>query len=144
MLNWCSISRPIVWDLPMAELAEPNQPPSAAEPSAVSLPGRVIGVACEYADLLELIRARIRELGISHEMAGQIAGLPDGYISTLLCGRKKLGVLSLGCVMSALGLAIVITADDAQTLKIRPRLTLRRQSLPHAKPASGHWHQATV
>jgi hypothetical protein len=116
--------------------AEYNRPPQP--------PGRILGVAHEYADLLELIRARIAELGISLEMANEIAGLPDGYISTLLCGRRKLGVLSLGCVMSALGLAIVVAADDAQTLKIRPRLVLRRQSLPHAKPLSSHWHSSAI
>lgn len=120
----------------MAEPAEHDHP--------LQPPGRIIGIAHEYRDLIELIRHRIDELGISLELANEIAGLPAGYLNTLLCGRKKLGVLSLGCVLSALGLAIVITADDAQTLKIRPRLTLRRQSLPRARPLSSHWHSSMI
>jgi hypothetical protein len=114
----------------MAELVEHNRPPPAAKPAppAVQLPGRILGVAYEYADLLKLIRARVLELRISHETMDAVCGLPSGYSSKLLCDPpvRRLGVLSLGCVVGALGCVLIVAEDAEQIVKIRPRLALRK------------------
>jgi hypothetical protein len=128
-------------DSPMAEpAAEPNHSSPAAEPPTMPLPGRVVGVAHEYQDLIAMIRARIVELNISFEQADAICGLPAGYVGKLVNDQRRLGVLSLGCVLAALGLAIVIVEDAEQTVKMRPRLVLRRHP-PHFKPVSS-WHES--
>jgi hypothetical protein len=109
----------------------------------VPLPGRVVGIAHEYRDLIELIRARIAELRISFEQADAICGLPSGYVGKLVNDQRRLGIVSLGCVMCALGLAIAIVEDDAQTLKIRPRLVLRRRA-PNYRPVDSSWHESSA
>jgi hypothetical protein len=125
----------------MAQPAELNHLPPAAAPNlpAEQLPGRLLGIAYQYEDLIELIRLRVAELGVTQAAVDRLTGLPDQYAGKLLSRppRKRLGVLSLGCVLSALGLTICVCEDPAQTLKIRPRLELRRRSLS----SSQHWRK---
>jgi hypothetical protein len=105
--------------------------PVSAEPDrpVVQPLGRVIGIAHEYRDLIALIRGRIVELGISHEVMDSVTGLPVGYSSKILADPpiRKLGAVSLGLVLGGLGLQLIVAEDAAQTLKVRPRLELRRR-----------------
>lgn len=138
-------------DSPMAEpAAEPNHSSPAIEQPipVVHSPGppcRVIGTCSEYRDLIELIRARVRELGITHETMDLVCGLPGGYSSKLLSDPpiRRLGVCSLTLVLGGLGLKLIVAEDAEQIQRVRPRLTLRRSNSVHAvnggvKRVSGH------
>jgi len=64
-------------------------------------------------DLMRIIRARRLELGIPGAVLDEAAGLPDRYVSKLEAGVKNLGRLSLPLLLEALGLRLVVIADDA-------------------------------
>jgi hypothetical protein len=89
---------------------------------------RQIGIARDYADLHRLLRARAEQLDVSRLVLDEIAGLQSGYSSTLLAPRprKRLGHMSLGAMLGALGLALVVVEDAAQLARIRSRLVPRR------------------
>jgi len=75
--------------------------------------GECIGEVSETrCDILRIIRSRRKELGISAAVLDELAGLPDRYTSKLECGTKNLGRLSLPLLLDALGLKLVIVAND--------------------------------
>jgi hypothetical protein len=83
-------------------------------------------VITSLTDLLAALRDRRDELNISHEVIDDIAGFQSGYTSKLLAPRpsKNLGYMSLGAVMCALGVGLVLVEDTG----------LRRL-------VEGRWHQ---
>jgi hypothetical protein len=82
-------------------------------------------------DLIEAIRARRDELGITHETIDAIAGLPSGYCSKLLAPEpmKRLGKISIPAMLGALGVALVLVEDTAQIGLVSPRWTKRKRAL---------------
>jgi len=54
--------------------------------------------------------------------------LQTGYASTLLAPRprKRIGPMSLGALLGALGLALVVVEDAAALARVRSRLVPRR------------------
>ena len=85
-------------------------------------------------ELLEAIRARRDELGVTHENLDSISGLASGYVSKLLCDppMKGLGATSLPALLGALGAALVMVPDTAQIERVSPRWQKRKrpQRLP--------------
>lgn len=49
-----------------------------------------------------------RQLGITQLQLDDLAGLQSGYTSTLECGNKRYGDMSLSCTLGALGLEMVV------------------------------------
>jgi hypothetical protein len=88
------------------------------------MPSRLI---TDYAGLLQALRDRRDELDISHEVIGDIAGLQNGYASKVLCDppMKGLGPQTLGPVLGALGLAVVLVEDPAAVARVQGRWTKR-------------------
>jgi hypothetical protein len=86
------------------------------------------------AELLDAIRARRDALNISHETIDGIAGLQSGYTSKLLAPVpiKNLGPMSMGPLLGALGVALVLIEDEALVAKVRGRWIKRKrpQKLP--------------
>ena len=68
----------------------------------------VLGVARSYAGLRKLVAMRRRELRLSQLAVDDMAGLQSGYTSKLECGDRCFGDMSLGAIMGALGLEIVL------------------------------------
>lgn len=83
---------------------------------------RTLGTATDYDQLLDLVRRRIDELQTRGETVDEVAGLPDGYTSKLLCKARGTGVVSLGPLMSALGMTMLLQVDDAYDERIKRRL----------------------
>jgi hypothetical protein len=59
-----------------------------------------------YAELIALIEARRRELGLSMLEVDWRAGLQDGYFAKVSCGLKHMGRLSFGLILDTLGLEV--------------------------------------
>jgi hypothetical protein len=81
-------------------------------------------------DLVAAIRARRDELNISHELIDDIAGLQSGYTSKLLAPvpGKNLGYMSLGAIMGALGIGLVVVEDSARRALVEGRWRQRKRN----------------
>lgn len=92
--------------------------------------GRIIGEARDYSQLLDALRKWIAELETTMETIDEVAGLPTRYVSKLLAPVpiKGIGRTSLGPILGALGLKLVVAVDQETLEKICHRLTKRRQA----------------
>jgi hypothetical protein len=80
-----------------------------------------------YADLIRALRERKERLDVSFNLLEDISGLQSGHISKLLSPRasKRLGELSLDCLLAALGVKLVVQVDPVAMARVRSRLTPR-------------------
>jgi len=86
--------------------------------STVAAPAeRIIGTAHDYAGLVTVLKQRVAELGQPMETLDVVGGLPLRYTSKLLAPRavKNLGPVSMGPLLAALGLKMIIV-EDAEML----------------------------
>jgi hypothetical protein len=92
-----------------------------------------------YDDLVAAIRARVAELGVTQATIDDVAGLQSGYAGKLLGPRriKKLGIVSLGCVLGSLGMKLVAFEDPEALARVRSRLVPRKDKAhkPRPRPA---------
>jgi len=82
----------------------------------------------DYAELLEALRKRIVFLGTSMERLDDISGLPSRYVSKLFAPMelKSLGKVSLGPLLGALGLKLIVVEDPAAFAAVRRRLVRKK------------------
>lgn len=94
--------------------------------------GSVVGVVREYADLLEIIRLRKEAAHFTNLELDDRAGLPVGYTGKLFSRkgayRRTLGRLSLGLVLGALKLRIVVVADGDLPVPSTPKNHMQDRS----------------
>ena len=106
--------------------AAPVNSPSSPDPVPAAVP-RVITTPDE---LLDMLRQRRDELGLTHETIDHIAGWASGYCSKVLSPEplKGLGGKGLGLVLDALALGIArieFVEDPALADRMRRRWTKR-------------------
>jgi hypothetical protein len=96
--------------------------------TAAPVAGRIIGIAKSYAELIDALKQRTAELGVTMETVDHVAGLPLRYCSKLLAPVpvRSIGATSLGPLLGALGLRIAVIVDEEQFERIRNRLTPRK------------------
>jgi hypothetical protein len=84
----------------------------------------------DYDDLLAALRARADELEISRETIDHIAGFPDRYAGKILSlsHPRRIGLRSLGPILSALGMKLIAVADDSALERNRSRMVKRDKS----------------
>ena len=72
-----------------------------------------LGTISSYDDLHAALRRRADELKLSRRTIDDLAGLADGYVEKLLGPSqvKKLSVRSLGAILAALGVKLVLVED---------------------------------
>jgi len=80
--------------------------------------GRTLATVRDYHGLHMALRARAEQIGASRLAIDDLAGLQPGYSGKLLGPRmvKKLGALSLGALLQALGLKLIV-AEDAEAVE---------------------------
>ena len=80
-------------------------------------------------ELLDALRARRDALNISHETLDSISGLQSGYTSKLLAPKpiKNLGPITMGPLLGALGLQILVVEDQEQVSKVQGRWIKRKR-----------------
>jgi hypothetical protein len=86
-------------------------------------------VITSMSGLLDVIRARRDELNISHELIDDLAGFPAGYTGKLLAPIPVRGIshMSLGGILGALGLGLVVIEDPGQRAKVEGRWRPRKR-----------------
>src|SRR5206468_2426011 len=68
----------------------------------------------DYDELVAAVRARVAELNITHANVDDVSGVPGGYASKLLCNppMRTMGRVSLGLMLGALGLKLLVVEDE--------------------------------
>jgi hypothetical protein len=89
----------------------------------------VLGEFRDYNGLHLILRKRADELSLSRTSIDDLAGLQDGYSSKLLAPNpgKRLGPLTIGLLLPALGMKLVAVEDEEALVKIRSRTSPRNE-----------------
>lgn len=100
---------------------------------------RQIAVVRSYHDLRKAICARCDEIRMTREQLDFDAGLTNGHSGKLLSPRaiKKFGNVSLGRVLAATGLVLILAEDD----EMRPHASITA-SITASTPRPQHWRMA--
>lgn len=79
--------------------------------------------------LLAALRMQRDALNVSHETLDAISGLPAGYVGKVLSPEpvRGLGYGSLGALLGALGLALIVVEDSAAAERVRRKWTPRKR-----------------
>ena len=82
---------------------------------------RRLAVVRDYDGLHEALRRRVIELDVAMASVDDPAGLPDRYVNKLLSPSqiKGIGRISLGPLLGALGLALVVVEDKDAMVRVR-------------------------
>lgn len=77
--------------------------------------------------LLDAIRVRKAQLGLSNDALEQLAGLCEGHLSKVLPNppRKGIGWATLSLLLPALGSKLLLVEDEIAMQRIRPRIKPR-------------------
>jgi hypothetical protein len=101
---------------------------------------RRIAVVRDYDQLVAALRAHALAIGATRRQIDEVAGLPSRYTATLLApgAVKALGRTSMGPILGALGLMLVVVEDADAMAKHAKRLGTGKRSyqLNGAKNAS--------
>jgi hypothetical protein len=91
--------------------------------------------------VLDVMRAQRDRLNLSHETLDAISGLPSGYVGKVLAPEpvRGLGYMSLGALLGALGLALIVVEDSAAAERVRRKWVPRKrpQRLESPPPRTG-------
>lgn len=92
------------------------------EPGALAEPRQLV-VATTHAEIVAALRARAEELQWSRQALDDIAGLTEGYAAKMLAPVpiKGLGPQTLGPILGAMGLVIIV-AEDPKALAAARRI----------------------
>jgi hypothetical protein len=88
------------------------------------VPLRILATIRDYQQLVLALRDWVAKLGTTGESIDALAGLPDRYVSKLLAPvpLKGIGRHSLGPLLGALGLKLILAVDTEQLALIGHRL----------------------
>lgn len=86
----------------------------------------------DHAGLVAAIRARLDELEVVPETIDHLAGLPLRYLSKIIApmAYKSISSMSLGPLLQALGLKLIVVEDGETLDKIKSRLVKRKPGGP--------------
>lgn len=95
----------------------------------MTTPPRILGEARDYAQFAAVVRAWLEELKVAGETVDELAGLPIRYTSKALgvLPAKGFGRTSLGPLLGALGLKLIIAVDVETLERMRRRLPTRER-----------------
>jgi hypothetical protein len=95
---------------------------------------KVLGEFVEYSDFIQVIRNRVAELSIHGTRFDALAGWPEGYLSKLTSAHpvRRVGLQSMGPLLSAMGVKLVMIEDPEGTQRLKDRLEPRNNSYPRA------------
>jgi hypothetical protein len=106
----------------------------------VEKPAKTAVKVKDYTELVQVLDARRRQLGMRMADIDYKSGLQEGYAAKLICGMRKLGPVSLPLMLETLGLEILVTLDKlglellvAEKRPIRPSDIARRETLSASK-----------
>lgn len=84
---------------------------------------RQLAVVRSYDELIAALSARAIELQITRKQLAEVAGIADGSATSMLApgGVKSFGRVTLGPVLGALGLQLVVQEDEDALKRIKNR-----------------------
>ena len=117
-----------------------NHEAKISDPAQNATPPRLLAEALDYAGLRNGLRERAREIGISRIEIDHVGRLSDGHAGGLLAENsdRTFGIRSLGKLMKALGVRLLLV-EDTETTARALRLMARRRSEPQAVEGKRHW-----
>jgi hypothetical protein len=98
----------------------------------------------DYESLIAAVRARIAEIGISYSTLDFLAGTQVGYSAKILgpTPSKSFGPVSLGCILGALGVRLVLKPDPEAEARMRPRWVRKHPGISHMVTTVGRGRAA--
>jgi hypothetical protein len=104
---------------------------------------RTLALVRDYGDLHEALRLRAEVLDVSRLTIDEAAGLPSGYTGKLLCPHpaKGLGRLSLGPLLGALGVMLILVEDPAMVEAV---CGLPKRRGHYARFGPAHWRSRSI
>jgi hypothetical protein len=102
----------------------------------------ILAVARSLDDVREAVRLRCAQLGITRNELDERAGLTEGHAGKLLSlrGVKHLGRVSLGRVMAATDLVLIVAVDGEPVEQIEQAIADRHiASISQANNKAPHW-----
>ena len=88
----------------------------------------IVGEARSHAEMVRVLRARKKALGLTDMVVDELAGLCGGHTAKVMTGRRRPGYVSLGALLGAMGLKLLIVEDPEQIARVSARWTPRRRS----------------
>jgi hypothetical protein len=97
----------------------------------------IIAEVRDYESLLDAFRTRIKQLDVTADSVEAVAGLTRGYLGKVLKRREipdltRIRPFTMGIMLGALGVKLVLVEDEKQLELIRSRLKRRSKcGYPH-------------
>jgi hypothetical protein len=123
------------WSLTARNQRSKPSPRGETDLLAVTAPkARRLGIAKSYDDLHKILRERADELQVPREGLAEAAKLSDRYVAKLLAPIpiRHLGPNSLGPLLAALGLKLIVVEDVETLERIAKRITRRQLKVNNA------------
>lgn len=95
----------------------------------------VLGEARDYVDLLMVLRTQAERLGVPQLAIDEMAGVAAGFSGHCLIGKKRLGPTSMGLIIQALGLKLLVVEDATAIPRIKRLMHTPRGRGPRIVPA---------
>jgi hypothetical protein len=98
---------------------------------------RIVATVTDYPGLIAALRSWMQELGTTMESVDEVCGWQSRHVNKLLAPTmiKTLGRVSMGAVLGALGLKLIVAVDEPVLARMKRRLA---QSRWPAKRAAVH------
>src|SRR5947209_5582964 len=94
----------------------------------------VVGEARGYVDLIMALRAQAERLGAPQLAIDEVAGVAAGFSGHCLVGRKRLGPQSMGLIIQALGVKLLVVEDETATPRVKRLMHTPRGRGPRRPP----------
>jgi hypothetical protein len=98
-------------------------------------PEAVLGTFADCDALIERLRERATELGLTYRVIDELAGFGEAYTGKLLGAvrAKAMTISSMLALAGALGVKAVLVADAEMTARMRPRWESRDGAKVHSR-----------
>src|SRR5437016_1552545 len=79
----------------------------------------VVGEARGHGELIMALRAQAERHGAPQLAIDEVAGVAAGFTRHCLVGRKRLGPQSMGLIIQALGVKLLVVEDETATPRVK-------------------------
>jgi hypothetical protein len=89
---------------------------------------RILATVTDYPGLIAALRSWMQELGTTMESVDEVCGWQSRHVNKLLAPTmiKTLGRVSMGAVLGALGLKLIVAVDEPVLARMKRRLAQSR------------------
>jgi hypothetical protein len=97
--------------------------------------GKLVGRFDDYDALVERVRERAADIGLSYQMIDEISGLAEGHCGKVLADlrARQMGLNTFLAITQSLGIRAVFFADEKLTAQMAPLYEKRNQNKAHAR-----------